>query len=121
MDYMVFFVLHDISRMQDLLTAWDEAGVGGITILLSTGLARYRNGGGLREDLPLIPSLEDLLQHTENTNRTFFTIVHGEEMVDKVIAVTEAVTGDLNLPETGILAALPVARVRGLKRTREDA
>lgn len=121
MDYMVFFVLHDVSRMQDLLTAWEEAGVGGITILLSTGLVRYRNGGGLREDLPLIPSLEDLLERTENTNRTFFTIVDGEEMVDKVIAATEAVTGNLDLPETGILAALPVARVRGLNRTREDA
>ena len=121
MDFMVFFVLHDVSRMQELLTAWEEAGVGGITILLSTGLARYRKGGGLREDLPLIPSLEDLFERTQNTNRTFFTIVHGEEMVDKVIAATEAVTGDLNLPDTGILAAMPVARVRGLKSKYEDA
>ncbi len=120
MDYMVVFVLHDVSRMEELLNAWEEAGVSGITILLSTGLARYRSGGGLREDLPLIPSLEDLLERTENTNRTFFTIVRGDEMVDKVIEATERVTGDLNLPETGILAALPVARVRGLDRVKED-
>ncbi|TLN08515.1 hypothetical protein FDZ74_12195 [bacterium] len=119
MDYMIFFVIHDISQMEDLLAAWDAAGVSGITILMSTGLARYRNGGGLREDLPLIPSLEDLLERTQNTNRTFFTIVHGEEMVDKVIAATESVTGDLDLPDTGILAAVPVTRVRGLHRKNE--
>lgn len=120
MDYMIFFVLHDSSRMEDLLHAWDEAGVSGITIMLSTGLDRYRNGAGLREDLPLIPSLEDLLERSHNTNRTFITIVQGEEMVDKVIAATETVTGNLDLPDTGILAALPVARVRGLHRKRED-
>jgi len=120
MDYMVFFVLHDLSRMEDLLSAWDEAGVSGITIMFSTGLARYRNGSGLRDDLPLIPSLDDLLERAQNANRTFFTIVHGDEMVDKVIAATESVTGDLDLPDTGILVALPVARARGLHRKREE-
>lgn len=116
MDYMIFFVLHDISLMEDLLNAWDEVGVGGITILFSTGMARHRNGNGLRDDLPLIPSIEDLMERAQNTNRTFFTIVNGEEMVDRVIAATESVTGDLDLPNTGILAAFPVVRARGLHR-----
>ena len=121
MDYMIWFVMHDITKMEDLLTAWDEVGVGGITIMLSTGLARYRNGGGLRDDLPLIPSLDDLLERAQNANRTFITIVHGDEMVDKIIAATESITGDLDLPDTGILVALPVARARGLHRKREEA
>ena len=120
MDYMVFFVLHDLSKMEELLFAWDEAGVSGITIMFSTGLARYRNGSGLRDDLPLIPSMDDLLERAQNANRTILTIVHGDEMVDKVIAATESVVGDLDLPETGILAAVPIARVRGLHRKRED-
>lgn len=118
MDYMIFFVLHDLSKMEDLLTAWDDAGAGGVTILPSTGLARYRNGGVLRDDLPLIPSLEDLIERAQNSNRTFFTIVSGEEMADKIIAATESVIGNLDLPDTGILAALPIARVRGLHRKR---
>lgn len=120
MEYMIFFVLHDISLMEDLLTAWDEAGVGGITILFSTGLARHRNGNGLRDDLPLIPSLEDLMERAQNSNRTFFTVVSNEEMMDRVIAATESVTGDLDLPNTGILMALPVARARGLHRKSEE-
>ncbi|GAP14168.1 nitrogen regulatory protein P-II family [Longilinea arvoryzae] len=120
MDFMVLFVLHDLEKKDDLLNAWDQAGVSGITILPSTGLARYRKGAGLRDDLPLIPSLEDLLERSQNSNRTFFTIVSGEEMVDKVIAATESVTGDLDLPETGILVALPVARVRGLHRKHPE-
>jgi hypothetical protein len=120
MDFMILFVLHDLTNTEEILTAWDEAGVSGVTILPSTGLARYRNGGGLRDDLPLIPSLEDLIERAQNTNRTFFTIVSGDEMVDKVIAATESVTGNLDLPETGILVALPIARTRGLHRKRDS-
>ena len=40
--------------------------------------------------------------------------------LQKVIAATESVVGDLDLPETGILAAVPIARVRGLHRKREE-
>lgn len=116
MDFMIFFVLHDLRKMEDVLNAWDKAGVSGITILPSTGLARHRNGGILRDDMPLIPSLEDLIERAQNTNRTFFSVVDGEEMVDKVIAATESVTGNLDLPDTGILIAMPVARARGLRR-----
>lgn len=120
MDFMVFLVLHDLGKLEDVLNAWDEAGVSGITILPSTGLARHRNGGVLRDDLPLIPSLEDILERAQNSNRTLFTIVSGEEMVEKVITATESVTGNLDLPETGILAALPVSRGRGLHRKRGE-
>jgi hypothetical protein len=39
----------------------------------------------------------------------YITIAHGAEMVDKGVAATQEITGDLNLPNTGILVALPVA------------
>ncbi len=119
MDYLVLFVMHDINLLEDMLDAWDKTGVGGITILPSTGLARHRKGGILRDDLPLIPSMEDLIKHAQNLNRTLLTIVSGEEMVDRVIAATESVAGDLDLPDTGILVVLPLARVRGLHRKQE--
>jgi nitrogen regulatory protein PII len=119
MNYMILFVLHDADWMDEILTAWEEAGVSGITILPSSGLARLRQKGALRENLPLIPSLEDLIEHTENTNRTLLTIVDGDELVDRVVSATQQVLGDLNNPNTGILAVIPVARVYGLHRKKE--
>lgn len=113
---MILFVLHDPENLEGVLSAWEDAGVRGITILPSTGMARFREGLGLRDDLPLIPSLDDFSQHVQNTNRTLFTLVEGEEMVDKVVAATQKITGDLDLPNTGILAVLPLARVYGLHR-----
>jgi hypothetical protein len=114
--YMILFVLHDCACLNDVLTAWEEAGVSGVTILPSTGLKRLRQKGALRDDVPLIPSIEDLLEHVENTNRTIFTVVNSETMLEKVVAATESVVGKLDDPNTGILVALPVARAFGLNR-----
>ena len=114
--YMILFVLHNQDLLRDVMEAWEKEGVNGITILLSTGLQRLRASDVLREDLPLIPSLEDLIRQEETTNRTLFTIVKDDEMVDRVVAATQSITGDLNLPNTGILTVLPVARAYGLDR-----
>ncbi|MBP7227554.1 MAG: hypothetical protein KA988_00460 [Longilinea sp.] len=114
--YMILFVLHDCECLDDVLTAWEEAGVSGVTILPSTGLKRLRQKGALRDDVPLIPSIEDLMEHVENTNRTIFTVVDSEAMLEKVVAATESVVGKLDQPNTGILVALPVTRAYGLRR-----
>jgi len=118
--YFVLLVLNNVDKLEEIMDAWDDAGVNGVTILPSTGMARYRESSALRDDLPLIPSLEDLQIHLEATNRTLFTIVVDEAMVDKVIAATESVTGDLNLPHTGILVALPVLKSKGLDRLTSE-
>lgn len=118
--YFILCVLHDYEHLEEVLDAWEEAGVGGVTILPSMGLKRYRDKAALRDDLPLIPGLDDLLERYENTNRTLFTVVKDEAMVDQVVAATESVTGDLNLPNTGILVVLPVARAYGLHRREEE-
>ncbi|MBE3067945.1 MAG: hypothetical protein IMZ73_11055 [Chloroflexi bacterium] len=46
-------------------------------------------------------------------SRTIFTIVR-DEMVEKIISVTEQIVGDLNKPGTGILVVLPADSVHGL-------
>ena len=117
--YMVMFVLHDPCFLREVLEAWDAAGVSGITIFPSTGLRRLQTLDVLREDIPLIPSLEDLIQQEERLNRTLFTIVDGDEMVEKVVKATQSVIGDLNNPNTGILTVLPVVKVYGLNRKPE--
>lgn len=114
--YMIFFVLHDILVIDDILKAWEDVGVKGITLLPSTGLGRLRQRSGLRDDLPLIPRLEDIVQHTELHNRTLITIVKDDEMVNKVVEATQNIVGDLDLPNTGILAVIPLAKVYGLNR-----
>jgi|SRR5690554_1826899 nitrogen regulatory protein PII len=118
MQYLVLLVLHDVSRTYEILDAWEEAGVSGVTIIPTTGLGRIREKVMLRDDIPLIPSLHDLLanNYEEMLNRTLFSIVDNEALADRLVEATEAVLGDLDRPHNGIIAVLPVVKVRGLSR-----
>ena len=66
--------------------------------------------------LLLMPTFDNLLEHKEALNRTLITIVPSEEMVDTVVAAMQELIGNLNLPNTGILAVIPIKRVYGLDR-----
>ena len=113
--YLILFVLNDITFCEEVLDAWDKTGVRGITILPSTGLARMRKAA-LREDLPLFPSIRDLFEHGESLNRTLFTVIDKEEMIDDIVEATESVIGNLDQPNTGILTVIPLTRVYGLSK-----
>ncbi len=120
MAHLVVFVLDNLEQCPDVLDAWEQAGVTGVTIVESTGLGRVR--GVVRDDLPLLPSLTDLLSSRELHHRTLFTVVEDEETLERVIAATERVIGDFSRHHTGLLFVVPVSRVLGLeKRDTEQA
>ena len=116
MTYMILFVLHDTGKLSEVLNEWEKAGVCGVTVFASTGIGRLKAADMLREDLPLMPSLEDLVETPERFNRTLMTLVETDEMIDRVVETTERVVGKLDDPNTGILAVLPLSRVYGLAR-----
>jgi len=117
--FFILYVLNDPDLLDPMINAWEEAGVKGITVLASTGMARLRERGALREDLPLIPSLDDIIEQYQDTNRTLFTIVQTQEVVHAVVHATEKIVGDLDAPNTGILVVLPVVQAYGLNRRSE--
>ncbi len=113
---MILFVLHDSEKLNDILTAWEEAGVSGITIFKSTGIGRIHQEQGLRDDIPLMPDINDFFPNPEHLGRTIFTVVKDESLVDKVINATEKILGSLEKPNTGLLLVLPVTKSLGLKK-----
>ena len=119
MNSMVIFILDDINYCHDILNAWEDVGVVGVTMLDSSGLGRVRSAGA-RDDLPLMPSLSDLFKRSETQHRTFFTVVDNEEQIDAIIKATESIIGSLDEPNTGFLFTLPVGRVYGRSKREED-
>lgn len=112
MYFLVMFVLNDPERDNDILDAWEDAGVRGITILESSGLGRVRQAG-MRDDLPLIPSLSDLFKHSETRHRTFLAVVKEQNQIDAIVNATQEVIGDLEQKDTGLLFVIPVSQVYG--------
>ncbi|MGE5602640.1 MAG: hypothetical protein ACM30E_06290 [Nitrososphaerales archaeon] len=116
MPTMVILVLENVDRLEDVLNAWWEAGAPGITILESSGAARYLARHGVREDVPIFPRLSNFLGHEETHNRTLFAVLPDGFDVENLFDATETVVGKLELPGNGVIFALPVLHVRGHQR-----
>lgn len=113
--YLILFVLDNPDKLEELLDAWEEAGTRGATVLVSTGMHRISEGG-IRDDIPLMPGLDDFYKRVEDFHRTLFTIVKDDDVLQKIVDATQKVVGDLNKPNTGILVVMPTAQVYGLEK-----
>jgi hypothetical protein len=116
MKYLVILVVHDIEKLEDVVAGWRSAGVGGATILPSLGLASLDKKRALREDMPLMPLMDAIFEDDEELNRTLFTIIDGKETLDKVVEVTQNILGDLDSPNNGVMAILPVEAAYGVRK-----
>lgn len=119
MNYLVVLIVNDIDDSPAILDAWEAVGILGVTILASTGLGHIRRAG-LRDDLPLMPSLQDLFESEEVQHRTLLSVVDSQELVDKMVAIAQQVIGNLEDPHTGFLFVVPVIQVYGLGKHRTD-
>ena len=115
MYFQIVFVLDNADQCRDILDAWENTGIRGVTILESSGLGRVRRAG-IRDDLPLMPSLSDLFLNTETQHRTLFTVVKSQSQIEAIVKATQSVVGDLEQPDTGFLFVVPVSQVYGISK-----
>lgn len=109
--HMVLLVLDDPAQLDRVLQAWEEAGVRGATIVESTGFRRRRAGEVRVAARYAFGHTSGL---TEEGHYTLFAIVAGEAEARRCLQATESVVGDLNQPNTGVLAAWPLTLVKGV-------
>jgi nitrogen regulatory protein PII len=117
MAYLVVLVLDDPDLSDAVLDAWEHAGARGVTILESSGIGRVRRAA-LRDDMPLMPSLRDIMRGGEEHHRTFFSVVESEEQVETLAAAAQQVVGDFSQPHTGLIFAMPISHVHGLHKVK---
>lgn len=115
MAQLVLLVVHDPANVDAVVDAWLAAGVTGMTLLDSSGLAEQEQTRNLRNDVPLMPSVRSLLRGMETRSRTVFSIVADDFDLDQLVDETEAVLGPMENDANGILFVLPVSRVEGLQ------
>ena len=113
MPSLAFLVLHDLNHFDDILSAWHDAGAPAITILDAVGTRDLKEQAS-RDDLPLMPSIRDLIQSDDAPRTTIFSVVP-DDIVDKLADATEKLMGDLSEKGKGIFFVVPVTRVIGLR------
>ncbi len=110
--HMILFVLDNPDFLDDVLDAWEEIGVTGVTIIESTGISRYRRAKQI--GTPLMAGLNRVMTSREEGHLTLLTIVMEENKVQQCIDAAERIVGNLSEPNTGVLAAWPLAVVKGV-------
>jgi len=116
--YVVMLVLDDQELLTAVLDAWQKAGVTGATVLESTGMHRIQ---ACRVRLHARFDFARIAEECQERHNTLFAIVSDMGMVEKCLAATESVTGDLSEPDSGIFTAWPLALVKGLPKRATGA
>ena len=110
MAQLLVVILNDPLQLPPLLEAWQKVGLPGTTILSSAGA--YRSQNWLQK--VGLGALGELFEAKETQSKTLLSVIDDDGLLEKAIAITEEVVGDLTIPNRGILFVLPVTQVRGI-------
>lgn len=113
--YMVMYVARTVQQATDVLNVWVKAGISGVTILESAGMAQAVQRG-IRDDVGIVLSLSALLRAQEVHHRTLFSAIKDEATVERVVAATTAYVGDWTEPDVGVLFVWPLTQAYGLEK-----
>lgn len=111
--YLLMMVLDNSAHLGDVLNAWTEAGVPGITILESTGVNRVLRRN---EAEAAFAGFSQIFGGGRVGHNTIFSVIADLEIAQRAVAATEQVVGSLNDPNTGIMFAVPLAEVWGRQK-----
>lgn len=113
---LMVLILNKTDVLDSLLEGMSAAGLGGATIIESSGLATTLS----RLDSSFISSsIRAILSGADDDNRTILSVIRNDqlEIARKVIYNT---VGDLSNPNTGILFTVPLDFVEGTRKNRRS-
>lgn len=109
----LFLVLNETDYLEDILEAFVEIGVKGATIVDSQGMGRALAAHS-EQHIPMFGYLKNLLDDGHPYNKTIFTVLESQELVERVVKAVEDLLGDMNKPGVGFIFTVPVGSVYGL-------
>jgi hypothetical protein len=109
---MVMFVLDDPEHLEAILDAWQAVGVTGVTIIESSGSYRVRKKRPLGARY-MFGALSES-SRVKMEHYTLFAIVPDETIVRACLEAAEKIVGDLDGPNTGVLASWELSVAKGV-------
>lgn len=108
------FVLNRTEHLEDLLQQFTDHGLRGATVLDSKGMARILHS---EEEMPLFYGLRAIMEPERRSSKTIFMVLQ-DEQVDLARKIVNDVTGGLDVPDSGIMFAMPLTMVEGLVKKK---
>jgi nitrogen regulatory protein P-II 1 len=99
-----------LDYVDDILAGFVDVGVSGATILDSQGMASAIVNSD-KENVPIFGYLKSLLQDAKPYNKTIFTVLESEELVEKAVAVVQKITGHASSSSVGFMFTVPIGKI----------
>ena len=108
---LIYIIMKQINRTDELMVALANAGVKGATILDSEGMAKYLYKA---ENVQTLDFLKQIL-HKENANasKTIILAVN-DDMVDTVRTTVKSILGNFDTPNVGVMFGVPISFTDGI-------
>lgn len=110
---VLIVVLNRIEYLDDILDGFIDVGVSGATIIDSQGMGSAITNGGMGHE-PFFGAIRSFLDNSRPYNKTIFTVIEDEEVLDKAIKMVKDILGDMEKPGVGMMFTMPVGQVHGI-------
>jgi len=110
---MLLVVLNRVEKLNPLLDALMERGLGGATVLKSNGMVKILAKN--IEQYPILGSLRHMLNDGEERkdSRTVFMALP-DERIEAAKETVRTIVGDMTQPDTAIMITLPILSAEGV-------
>lgn len=112
---LMVIILNKTDALEYLLEGLSAAGIGGATIIQSSGLAMTLSK---MDSSFLSASIRSLFSGEEEDNRTILSVIKNNQL-DLARRVVYNTVGDLSQPNTGIMFTVPLDFVEGTRKNRK--
>ena len=109
---VLFVVLNKTEYLEDVLDAFIDIGITGATIMDSQGMGSAMtdvNSTGA----PFYGVLKNMLEDSRPYNKTIFTVIQGDELLEEAVTRVKNIVGDIHQPGVGIMFTVPVGNTYG--------
>lgn len=110
---VLFVVLNKTEYLDDILDAFVDIGITGATIIDSQGM-----GSAMTDvndtDEPFYGVLKSMLDDSRPYNKTIFTVVKDEKLLEKAVNTVQDILGDIYEPGIGIMFTMPLGNTYGI-------
>ena len=110
---VLIIVLNQTDLLDDILDTFVEIGIKGATILDSQGMGSAITNSGRGQD-PFFGGIRRLLENAKPYNKTIFTVIEGEYLLQQAVKTVKDIVGDINKPGVGLMFTLPIGQIHGM-------
>lgn len=108
---VLFIVLNKVEYLDDILDMFLEIGIKGATILDSQGMGR-----AVGDSEVFFGTIRKMLDGSRPYNKTIFTVVEDEELLERAVKEVQRIVGDIYEPGVGMMFTLPIGSVYGMAK-----